>query len=87
MLASVDVGHEQWDIINSVPPDEWAGLDAWLARVAKQTKVEGGLVLILKRWPPGMLVWQGFLPEFGKAGGKIETDPFGWLSMLSGLLD
>lgn len=87
-LASVDIGYEQWDIVDSAPLlDEWAGLDTWLARMTEQTTVKGGLVLTLKQWPPEMSVWNGFLPEFGKAGGKIETDPGGWLSLLLGILN
>ena len=85
-LASVDVGYEHWDIVDSIPSHEWAGLDTWLARMAEQTTVEGGLVLILKMWPE-MSVWKDFLPEFGKAGGKIETDPCGWFSTALRFLD
>jgi len=53
---------------------DWGNLDNWLARMAGYARVEGGLPVVLSGWPEGKLVWEGFLLEFRKAGGKIKTE-------------
>jgi len=52
----------------------WVDVDRWLSRIAKHTKVVGGLSLTLRRWPEGKSVWKGFLPEFRESGGKIKAE-------------
>jgi len=53
--------------------DPWVDMDRWLARVAEHTKVQGGLSVILREWPKGKPVCEGFLPDFRRAGGQIKT--------------
>ena len=51
-------------------------MDRWLTRITKTVTVGGDLVVTLRWWPPTES--EGFLPEFGETGGKVEVDPNGW---------
>ena len=74
-LTSITIGRRSW-----LPPEpdlskiNWRNLDRWLVQLAKNTVVEGGLVLKLTEWPrywaPEML-----LPGFREVG-KFVTDLF-----------
>jgi hypothetical protein len=50
-------------------------VDRWLVKMALQTEVRGGLVVVMAQPSEGGTAWEGSLPEFRKAGGelKIET--------------
>ena len=75
-LASISIQHFLW--YTSVNLDEqWIDLDRCLARIAKNATVEGGLTLVLKKWPRNQLLWEGFLPELRRVVGEIKTDFYG----------
>ena len=57
----------------------WNNLDGWLGRVAKQTTVECGLVLNLRRWALSESSWETLLPRFMEAGGEIKVYADGWV--------
>lgn len=50
-------------------------MDRWLARMALQTEVRGGVVVVMAQPSEGGPAWEGSPPEFRKVGGelKIET--------------
>jgi len=74
-LASIVLENSNWIFIENFPSvGLWVDVDRWLSRIAKHTKVTGGLFLTLRRWPAGRPVWEGFLPEFRESGGKIKLD-------------
>ena len=72
--ALVSITLKRWPQPNpgSDIPTTWNGLDGWLARVAKNATIEGGLVLTLARWPENLA--PEVLPEFREVG-KIITTP------------
>ena len=74
-LSSITIRHVDWKsteyLCLGVP---WVDVDRWLSQIAKHTKVTGGLLLTLGQWPEGEPVWEEFLPEFRKSGGKIKVD-------------
>jgi len=74
-LSSIAIEHAvDWKRMGHLCPGApWVDVDRWLSRIAKQTKVMGGLSLTLRRWPEGKSVWEGFLPEFRESGGKIKV--------------
>jgi len=70
VLASVTLTAGNWRFgRNSTSEGPWVDVDKWLARMALQTEVKGGLTATLAHWP----VWKEYLPEFRKAGGKLKT--------------
>jgi len=73
-LGSVTIGHDMWSDINQPFQVQWVDMDRWLARVAQQARVQGGLSVTLKWWPKGKPVWEGFLRDFRRAGGRVKTD-------------
>jgi len=74
-LSSIAIKHPDWNRIeHRCLEAPWVDVDRWLSRIAKQTKVRGGLSLTLRRWPEGKSVWDGFLPEFRESGGKIKVE-------------
>ena len=74
-LSSIAIKHADWERMGDFCPGApWADVDRWLSRIAKQTKVTGGLLLTLRGWPKGKSVWEGFLPEFRESGGKIRVE-------------
>jgi len=42
--------------------------------MALQTKVKGGLTVILEQQPEDEPVWEGCLPRFRKAGGEVRIE-------------
>jgi len=77
-LSTITIGSEMWNINECPPSIPWVDVDIWLARISKDAEVKGGVLLTLIRWPEGKSVWEGFLPKFREAGGKIKTDTGGW---------
>jgi len=77
-LTSITVGSDKWDVNEYPPSASWVGVDRWLAQIVKHAEVKGGVPLTLRQWPEGKSVWEGFLPEFRKAGGEIKTDTGDW---------
>jgi len=73
-LGSVTIGHNRWSKIDQPFRGAWADIDRWLAQVARQARVRGGLSVMLKWWPKGKPVWEGFLCDFRRAGGQVKTD-------------
>jgi len=74
-LTSIVLDNSNWIFVEHFPSASlWVDLDRWLSRIAKHTKVMGGLLLTLRRWPAGRQVWEGLLPEFRESGGKIKLD-------------
>ena len=74
-LTSVAIKHLDWRHIEYPSLTVWwVDLDRWLSRIARHAEVTGGLSLTLRQWPKGKSVWEGFLPEFRKSGGKIKVD-------------
>jgi hypothetical protein len=73
-LASITFAQDEWcpDIDFSLGP--WVEMDKWLARMAVQTEVKGGLVVILARWPEDEPIRERCLPEFRKAGGELRIE-------------
>jgi len=43
-------------------------------RMATQTKVEGGLTVILSQGPKDKPVWEGCFPEFRRIGGELRIE-------------
>ena len=70
-LTSVTIDISDYIFAEHFP--SWVDVDRLLSRIAKQTKVMGGLLLTLRRWPEGKSVSEGFLPEFRESGGKIKV--------------
>ena len=58
----------------SDPPNVWNNLDRWLVQMARNTTVEGGLVLNLVTWQENG-VPKSFLPKFQEVG-KIIPDNY-----------
>jgi len=73
-LGSITIGNDGRFNIGRSSQGPWGDMDRWLARVAEHTKVQGGLSAILKRWPEGESVSEGFLRDFRRAGGQVKTD-------------
>jgi len=74
-LTSIRIVEYNWWVDIKYPSSgDWDDLDSWLARMAGHARVEGGLSVVLSGWPEDKPVWEGFLDEFRKAGGKIETE-------------
>jgi len=73
-LDSITFEHIMWSIVHPSFQGPWADMDRWLVRVAQQARVQGGLSVMLRLWPKGMPVWEGFLRDFRRAGGQIKTD-------------
>jgi hypothetical protein len=73
-LTSISIECVDWDTIIRPLEDPWVDMDIWLSRIVKHVKVKEELALTLTRWPEGMSVSEGFLPEFRKSGGKIKVD-------------
>jgi len=74
-LSSIVIEHDNWESTERLClGDPWVDVDRWLSRIAKYTKVMGGLLLTLGQWPEGELVWEGFLSEFRESGGRIKVD-------------
>jgi hypothetical protein len=76
-LTSIVIDYFDWNEIRHPSDsleDAWVDVDRWLSQIAEHAKVEGGLALTLTRWPKGMSVLEGFLPEFRKSGGEIKVD-------------
>jgi len=46
--------------------------------MAEHTKAQGELSVILKQWPEGESVSEGFLRDFRRAGGQVKTDVRDW---------
>ena len=72
-LASISVECTNWPRPEPGSSNTWADLDGWLARMAKDTTIEGGLVLTLMGWSQGKQV-EVFFPKFREVG-EIITDP------------
>ena len=72
--ALVSITLERWSQPNpgSDIPTTWNSLDGWLAWVAKNATIEGGLVLTLAGWPENLA--PEVLPKFREVG-KITTTP------------
>ena len=73
-LASVVFTSDEWPTGGCFPSGLWVDMDKWLARMATQTKAKGGLTVILAQQPGDEPVWEGCLPEFRNAGGKVRTE-------------
>jgi len=74
-LGSITFRHKIWSNIGqSSFQGAWADMDRWLTRMAWRARVQGGLSVILKSWPKGKPVWEGFLRNFRRAGGQVKTD-------------
>lgn len=72
-LASVTFTAEEWrsgEYFSFAGP--WVDMDKWLARMALQTEVRGGLTVTLVQWPEDEPIWKEYLPEFRKVGGKLK---------------
>ena len=80
-LASVDIqrGYDVYNVYDLTRSNTWNGVDRWLARIAKNSKVGCDPVLTLRRWEFGESHWEGLLPMFRRAGGEIRTHPDGWI--------
>jgi len=72
-LGSITIGNDGRFNIGRSSQGPWGDMDRWLARMAEHTKVQGGLSVILRGWPKGKPVCEGFLPDFRRAGGQIKT--------------
>jgi len=73
-LSSVVFTSELWPSSGCLPSGLWVDVDKWLVRMARQTKVEGGLTVILVQGPEDKPVWGGCLPEFKRAGGELRIE-------------
>ena len=71
VLASITIASELILPVRLVSSTAWDGMDKWLARIAKSITVGGYLLLTLSAWLPAET--ERFLPEFRKAGGKVEV--------------
>ena len=72
VLASISLS-SWWRFPFELDPSvTWDHLDRWLAQIAGNATVEGGLVLMLEGWREDR-VPEDFLPRFREAG-KINTD-------------
>ena len=75
-LVSIDLGCLYWPHSRSDMPYTWNGLDIRLAQMAKNTTVEGGLVLTLTRWRKrDQLVPEALLPRFGGVAKIVAKPP------------
>ena len=72
-LASISIEIRCLVLPRSADSTIWEHLDRLLVQMAKNSTVEGGLVMTLTDWPYGDCAGVLF-PEFGKAG-KIKSDP------------
>ena len=79
-LAFVDIQYERYYADELTRPGAWNDLDRWLARVAKHTAVEHGLVLNMRRWALTELSWEARLPKFREAGGEIKVHADEWVN-------
>jgi hypothetical protein len=52
----------------------WVDVDRWLAKMALQTEARGGLAVVMTQQSEGGPAWEGSLPEFRKAGGKLKIE-------------
>ena len=86
-LAFVDIQRGSTYADEPTRSDTWNDLDRWLARVAKHTAVERGLVLNLRKWEFSELSWQALLPTFREAGGVIKAHADGWINHSGGFWD
>jgi len=77
-LGSITLGNNGRFNIGHSFQDLWGDMDRWLARVAEHTKAQGRLSVILKRWPNGESVSEGFLRDFRRAGGQVKTEVCSW---------
>ena len=78
-LASIDIQRGGYDAYSPTSSSTWDGVDSWLARIAKHSKVGFDTVLTLRRWAFSESYWEGLLPMFRRAGGEIRTHPDGWI--------
>ena len=73
-LASITLQFWWWCSPRPDPPSVWNHLDRWLVQMARNTTVEGGLVLNLVTWQENG-VPKSFLPTFQEVG-KIIPDNY-----------
>ena len=53
----------------------WTVVDKWLARVgSERTGAEDGLCAVMAGWPEDNPNWEGYFPEFRRAGGKVGRE-------------
>ena len=72
-LASIVFTSEWWPTCGCSPSGLWVDVDEWLVRMAMQTKVKGGLAVILVQRPEDDPVSSGCFPKFRKAGGEVRV--------------
>ena len=53
-------------------PDIWNDMDKWLAKIAKESKVERGPLVTPTEWLFRESLWEELLQRFREAGGRIE---------------
>jgi hypothetical protein len=55
----------------------WIVVDQWLARsVTGCTVARGGLGVVMAGWPEGNSNWEGYFPEFRRAGGELRREGY-----------
>jgi len=73
-LAYIVFTSEVWPSRACFRSGLWVDVDKWLARMAMQIKVKGGLTVTLLQRPEDEPVWEECLPEFRRAGGKLRIE-------------
>ena len=52
----------------------WVDVDKWLARMTLRTEVKRSLRVVLMQEQGDRSVWEGYIPEFRKAGGEVKIE-------------
>ena len=74
-LASITFRSEEGWFRKHVPfLGPWVDMDKWLARMALQSDIRGGLTVVMVRRPGDGPVLEGCFPEFRMAGGEVKIE-------------
>ena len=76
-LSSVTFSFADRSATPSVFPSSgnWVVADKWLAWVATvRTTAKASLMVVLAGWPEDNPNWEGYFPEFGRAGGILRRE-------------